>query len=270
MNATMIFAALAVVAVLSLALWATDGQGAPRAARSPQPDKTIVFKQAPDHAGKQQDLTLHVFLPEGWKAEDKRPAIVFWFGGGFVGGSAGQFYPQAEYLAGRGLVAVSADYRVKMGKAVAVQDGRSAMRYVRSHAAELGIDPAKLIGGGGSAGGYVAVAMGSGAGSDDKADDASVPFKPAALVLFNPAVQPPRGKADAGPDSDKGYILPGPITADFPPAVCFYGTKDVQFLGGGRVLRDRGGRPVRAVAGRGPGPRLLQPLPVEGGDDRAR
>src|SRR5262245_65785059 len=55
------------------------------------------------------ELTLHCFLPDDWKASDKRPVIVFFFGGAWRNGSYLQFVPQAEYFTTRGLVAISAD-----------------------------------------------------------------------------------------------------------------------------------------------------------------
>ena len=42
-------------------------------------------------------LFLHVFNPEGHKTTDARPAIVFFFGGGWNGGMPKQFEP-LQYL----------------------------------------------------------------------------------------------------------------------------------------------------------------------------
>jgi acetyl esterase/lipase len=52
------------------------------------PTRTVLYKTVSD-----VKLSLHVFEPEGHKPSDKRPAIVFFCGGGWVGGSPGQFYP---------------------------------------------------------------------------------------------------------------------------------------------------------------------------------
>src|SRR5258708_5424438 len=62
--------------------------------------RTFTYKKA-----KQADLDINVHFPEGWKKDDKRPIIVFFFGGGWTGGSVKQFEPQAAYLATRGMVA---------------------------------------------------------------------------------------------------------------------------------------------------------------------
>lgn len=86
--------------------------------------KSFTFKKT-----KQADLTIQVHLPPDWKKEDRRPAIVFWFGGGFKRGSVGQFEPQAAYFASRGMIAARADYRVKdrhgVEPDVCVEDGKS-------------------------------------------------------------------------------------------------------------------------------------------------
>lgn len=157
---------------------------------------------------------------------------MFFFGGGWVGGSASHFYPQSQYLADRGMVAICAEYRIRSKHKTTpfecVADGKSAMRWVRSHADELGIDPDRLAAGGGSAGGHVAAATATLPGLDDPADDLSVSCVPNALVLFNPVY-------DNGPDG-YGYdrvkerwqeISPlHNIREGIPPAIVFLGTKD--------------------------------------------
>ena len=71
------------------------------------PDKTVVYKKVGP-----SELKIHVFTPPNHTLADKRPAIVFFFGGGWNGGSPSQFYPHCDYLASRGMVAMSAEYRV--------------------------------------------------------------------------------------------------------------------------------------------------------------
>lgn len=137
-------------------------------------------------------LNLYVYEPEGHEAGNKRPAIVFFFGGGWTGGSPGQFEQQCKYLASRGMVAITADYRVASRhnvKAIScVADAKSAIRFVRKNAAELGIDPDRLAAGGGSAGGHLAACTGVIEGLDEAGEDASISSVPNALVLFNPAL----------------------------------------------------------------------------------
>lgn len=193
-----------------------------------KPDRTIEYKKA-----KGKPLSLNVFLPPGWKATDKRPAAVFFFGGGWVGGKPVQFYPQADHFAKRGMVGISADYRTKgshkTGPKECVEDGKSAVRWVRSHAAELGIDPEKIAVGGGSAGGHVAAASTFCPGFDAAGEDPKVSTRANALLLFNPVF-------DNGPDGGWGHaavkdywqtISPAHnISKPAPPTVIFLGTKD--------------------------------------------
>lgn len=135
------------------------------------------------------NLQLKIFRPAGFDASKKYPAIVFFFGGGWVGGNIGQFQKQAIYLASRGMVTILADYRVASRHHTTpfecVADGKSAIRYVRQHSAELGIDPNRIAAGGGSAGGHVAAATDL-TKLDEPSEDLTVSSRPNALVLFNP------------------------------------------------------------------------------------
>lgn len=138
------------------------------------------------------ELKLWICKPEGHTPADKRPAIVFFFGGGWNGGTPTQFDAQCRHLASRGMVAATADYRVKSRhgtKAVAcVADGKSAVRWLRANAARLGIDPSRIAAGGGSAGGHVAACTGLIEGFEEEGEDVAVSSVPNALVLFNPAL----------------------------------------------------------------------------------
>jgi acetyl esterase/lipase len=149
------------------------------------PDEVLTYK-----AIEGGSLQLHLFRPRG--VSGPRPAMVFFFGGGWVQGSPGQFFPHCAHLADLGMVAMSAEYRVQSrhgtGPRECVQDGRSALRWIRRHAEELGIDPDRLAAGGGSAGGQVAAATGTLPGMDEPGEDLTVSCRPNALVLFNPVL----------------------------------------------------------------------------------
>ncbi|MEZ5490171.1 MAG: alpha/beta hydrolase fold domain-containing protein [Gammaproteobacteria bacterium] len=114
------------------------------------------------------------------------------FGGGWRQGSVQQFVPHAEHLANLGMVAIVADYRVLFrhgsNVAAAVADAKSAIRWVRSHAGDLGIDPNRIAAAGGSAGGHLAAAAAALQGFEAPGENLSVSSRPNALVLFNPAV----------------------------------------------------------------------------------
>src|SRR5271154_4926014 len=104
------------------------GVGRPACAQD-QPKETVknfTYKKT-----KQGDLAINVKFPPEWKNEDKRPGLVFFFGGGWQAGDAKQFEAQSTYFASRGMVVARADYRVKsrhnVTPDVCVEDGKSAI-----------------------------------------------------------------------------------------------------------------------------------------------
>jgi len=136
----------------------TQGQDALATAAGLPADGKVeesLYKKTP-----QGDLKIHIHFPPGWTAQDKRPAIVFFFGGGWTSGRVEQFEPQAQYLAQRGMVAARADYRVRSRHGTTpdkcVEDAKSAVRWLRANAAELGLDPQRIVASGGAAGGHIA------------------------------------------------------------------------------------------------------------------
>jgi acetyl esterase/lipase len=177
-------------------------------------------------------LKLHIFEPSGHSKSEQAPAVVFFFGGGWKGGSPSQFEPHCRYLASRGMVAITADYRVESRHGTSpfecVKDGKSAIRWVRAHAGDLGIDPERIAAGGGSAGGHVAAATGNVPGLEEVGEDLSISSKPNALLLFNPVYD--NGPSGYGYDRVKDrYREISPlhnIRAGAPPTIVFLGTKD--------------------------------------------
>ncbi len=151
-----------------------------------KPDEVVTYRKT-----EQADLKLEIFRPAGWKADDDRPAIVFFFGGGWVGGSTTQFHPQATRLASCGMVAYCADYRVRSRHETspfeAVADAKAAVRWIWRNAGKQGVDRKKIVSAGGSAGGHLAACSGLVAGHDE-VKDGEPAFIPAAMVLFNPVI----------------------------------------------------------------------------------
>jgi acetyl esterase len=187
------------------------------------------------------ELKVWIFEP-AQKSGKLLPAIVFFFGGGWVGGSPTQFEPQSRHLAGRGMVAIVADYRVKTRQdakpADCVSDAKACVRWVRANASRLGIDPERIAVGGGSAGGHLAASTATVPGLDDAKDDKSVSCLPNALVLFNPGtVMAPFPGLDlkgfgAGLDKAKFGCEPTEISPlhhvkkGTPPTIIFHGKAD--------------------------------------------
>ncbi|MCE2862122.1 MAG: hypothetical protein RIR76_935 [Verrucomicrobiota bacterium] len=198
--------------------------------------RTEVYKTVGD-----VKLTLSIFEPASGP-KSGRPAIVFFFGGGWSSGSPAQFEQQCRHLAERGMVAITADYRVasrhQVKPVACVADAKSAMRWVRANATRLGIDPRRIAAGGGSAGGHLAAATATLPGLDEPGEDTRVSAVPDAAVLFNPALvlAPMEGLALEGfgtrvPEERLGTkpenLSPAHhVKRGAPPTIIFHGTAD--------------------------------------------
>ena len=183
----------------------------------------VTYKQAePD------DLKLHIFRPVTPAAN--RPAILFFFGGGWRNGTPLQFYRECAYYASRGMVAIAADYRIssvnKTTPFDSFDDAKDAIRWLREHAATYGINPQRIAVAGASAGGQLAAALGT---IPVKPEDKSKPdYRPDLLVLYYPVVDnSTRGYATEAMKNHFMEISPlHNISPDTPPALFILGTKD--------------------------------------------
>lgn len=189
-------------------------------------EDTIVYKKIEN-----KEYCIYVTSDKDNKNLNK-PCMLMFFGGGWNSRNINQFKILCNYFAERGYVSIRADYRVtKKDNSTpfqSLEDAKSAMRYVRSNANKLGINPQKIAVGGGSAGGHLAAACATIDKFNDKKDDLSVSCIPNALLLFNPVI-------DNGP-AGYGYERVGNAYKDFsplhnlckgmPPTIFFLGTKD--------------------------------------------
>ena len=201
-------------------------------------DTVVIYKST----GK-VDLKLWIFNPSRFSPDAQSPAVIFYFGGGWNGGSPQQFVKHCEYLSARGMVAMVADYRVKSRnnvKAIScVADAKSAIRWLREHSGEFGVDPERIAAGGGSAGGHLAAATACLTKFDEANENPEISSKPNALVLFNPAlVLAPLGnespeqmkklenleeRLGAKPEDMSPYHN---ISKGIAPTIIFHGTND--------------------------------------------
>ena len=107
------------------------------------------------------DLKLDLYLPAAG-ATAPRPAIVFVHGGGWRTGVRANFAPMAIRMAERGYAAATISYRLapEAPYPAAIHDVKAAVRWVRAHAADYGIDAGRIAVAGGSAGGQIAALTG--------------------------------------------------------------------------------------------------------------
>ena len=104
---------------------------------------------------------MDVYLPAGFAGP--RPAVELIHGGGWQGGDKGFYAPLGRALAARGFVAFSVNYRLTPAARYPAQadDVQRAARWVRARAGEYHLDPARLGALGDSAGGHLALILGT-------------------------------------------------------------------------------------------------------------
>jgi acetyl esterase/lipase len=133
-------------------------------------------------------LQLYVFKPAGWKATDSRTALI-WFHGS--GGSPRSAAAWTTWAAGLGIVGVAPEYRQPPVHGTtnleSVADARESLSWIENHASELGVDPHRIVAGGNSAGGFLALWTAISHAPPGSSANESPPIKPAVLLLTSPA-----------------------------------------------------------------------------------
>ena len=191
--------------------------------------KPYIYKHS---AGKPREM--EIFFPPGHDpAKAKVPGMILFHGGAWLGGSLSEFRNTCAYFASRGLVCATAEYQMlKISKAeagklpdgeshkrVCVTDAKSAIRWFKQHADELGIDPARVITGGASAGGHISALATMNPGLNDPADPMDIDTHVVAYLWVNPAFSGTDAKT---PEIDVMLYL----KAEPPPTIVFFGDED--------------------------------------------
>ena len=218
----------------------------------------IVYATHKDSDGKDVSLRLDLLVPQ---TPGAKPVVVYLPGGGFVLANKDAAFERRTYVAEAGYAVASVEYRtVRNGTTYreAVADAKSAIRFLRAHAADYGLDPSKAAVWGESAGGYVASMVGTTHGiaefetPDNAAFSSDVravvnqfglshllkyiddfdpesqqallrPGTPASAFIFGPnagrsLADDPKAVAEADPT---GYVTP-----ETPPFLHFHGSAD--------------------------------------------
>lgn len=212
-------------------------------AQAAPPTRDIVFASPDGH-----DLKLNLFLP---KSVENPPLVVFVHGGGWKNGSYKGV--RTPWLVDEGFALASISYRLtdKAQFPAQIHDCKAAIRWLRAHADEYGYTAAKIGVVGTSAGGHLALLLGTsgemaelegkvGGNTDQSSRVQAVvdffgPSDFVARVKTNPAkTEDPRGsvaKLLGGPVSENLEVarLASPInhiSKDDPPLMILHGRKD--------------------------------------------
>lgn len=125
-------------------------------------DLAVDFQENVEYGvGGDQKLTLHLAKPIG--LDEPVPGLLFIHGGGWQAGSKDGYIQQIKEFAAKGYVAASVGYRLapKYPFPAQIEDCKCAVRWMREHAEELGVDPERIGAIGASAGGHLAMLLGT-------------------------------------------------------------------------------------------------------------
>ncbi len=147
-------------------LWAVDPRV--QAEALARADATIVKDRIYGVEGTTA-LLLDVYMPPERAARGpqlrRRPGLLAIHGGSWSGGSRSLYGPQVARLASQGYVVFVADYRLSRPAAPswpsALEDLRQAVRWIRGHADEFGVDASRIAALGSGVGGHLALLLGT-------------------------------------------------------------------------------------------------------------
>ncbi|MGQ0823900.1 MAG: alpha/beta hydrolase fold domain-containing protein [Actinomycetota bacterium] len=130
--------------------------------------------------GPRLDQLLDLYLPDPATFSGPRPVIVWMHAGGFTSGSRKDPMPVAQYEVRRGYAVASVEYGLEPAHffPTSVEDVKLAIRWLKHHAHDYGLDPARVIVAGYSAGAELAalVAVTPGQFTPPVIPDALVPY----------------------------------------------------------------------------------------------
>lgn len=177
----------------------------------------VTYGAATNLSGQSVTLKLDVYTPPGADPVTQRPAVVWVHGGGFssLSKTSAELVDEATTLGKEGYVGFSIDYRLEPGGCSAAtptstclqaiqearEDAQTAVRWVKAHAADYGVDPTRIAIGGSSAGAITALNVG-----------------------YSTAEDPGAGVRAAV--SLSGAAIGSTINAGDAPALLFHGTAD--------------------------------------------
>ncbi len=113
----------------------------------------IVYSQVFERGRSVRGLKMTLFVPH---TKEKKPAVLYFPGGGFTSADHEKFLEMRYALARAGYAVAACEYRAVPNKFPALlEDAKAAVRWMRAHASEFGVDADRIGLLGDSAGGYV-------------------------------------------------------------------------------------------------------------------
>ncbi|MGI9473276.1 MAG: alpha/beta hydrolase fold domain-containing protein, partial [Rubripirellula sp.] len=209
--------------------------------RNRGPRKGLTDQQVRSLAGDSVALELNVPYREGdaaWKldlampiadSQGTRPAIVMVHGGGWVSGDkrTALFIGQAIEFAKRGYVCVSVNYRLDGEKLPCIQDVKCAVRWLRAHADQYGVDPNRIGAYGNSAGAHLVTMLGVSHGEPKLEGDGPWQDHSSLVQAVAASATPTRPNLRGGSAEARALIAPmSYVTADAPPFLLFHEESD--------------------------------------------
>ena len=176
----------------------------------------------------QTDLNLFIYNPVDFDKSQTYNCIVFFHGGGWNSGDYKQFERQSIYFASRGMVAISVEYRIRNKHGTspiqAMEDAKSAIRFIRLNAELFSINPNRIAAAGGSAGGHLAAVAGNIDLFDNSSEDLTISSKPDLLILYNPVLH--YGRKWGWIDNPSNASPYENLSEGAPPTIILTGTQD--------------------------------------------
>lgn len=203
-------------------------------------EKKLIYKNVD-----KKELNAYVFFTEASQNKNNNTALAFFHGGGWVFGDPSEFFEACRWFARKGYVAVSFEYRLsrnadgtyphpEITPVESVKDARSALRWLREKAGRFNIDPDKIVAGGQSAGGQLALSTALIDAVNEESDHLDISPKPNGLLLYSSNVNTLEPWIDMLLDERRDEIWAiSPyhnLKKNMPPAMAFHGEEDNQVL----------------------------------------
>lgn len=121
---------------------------------------TVTGRQDIPYGGEDREK-LDVWFPQDLAAGETLPVIVWVHGGGWIGGSKSEIAPYIQILASKGFTTIGVDYSLAPGEQYPrqIQQLNAALGYVTQHAAELHVDPDRIMLAGDSGGAHISAKL---------------------------------------------------------------------------------------------------------------